>query len=109
MAATLPSATFWRVWAKQLWAPVTTELNRLSHRRVNETTLRHRGQNFLDTKGNVRVGDGNRWPGGSPFPDGGTAQQIVAANTLAWGRHDGVLYPIKKWEVGPKGEEQYHY
>lgn len=66
-------------------APTTTELDRLSPRPSNEATLKYRGQCKLDADGNVRGINGDRWPGGNPFPDGGTAQKIVAANTLSLG------------------------
>ncbi len=90
-------------------APTTTQLDHLNPTSFFEATLRHKGQATLDPKGNVRTLDGKRWIGGNPFPEGGTAQQIVAANTLSWGRHDGALYPVKEWEIGADGVEQYHY
>lgn len=90
-------------------APTTMAIDQLGPQPFNEATLKHRGKAELDSTGNVRTKNGHRWIGGNPFPDGGTAHQIVAANTLSWGRHDGALYPVKEWDMNAQGIEQFHY
>jgi hypothetical protein len=86
-----------------------TDIAQFAPRAYTEATLRNRGRAALDDVGNVRNDDGKRWIGGFPFPDGGSAQEIVAGHSLNWSRHDVAFFPVQELNLGQNDELLYHY
>ena len=87
----------------------TTDMTRLSPPDYIEATLRHEGMAKFDAAGNVVVGDGQPWIGGTPFPEPTSGVEIFAGITLTWGRHDVSFYPIKTYEIDEHGKVAYRY
>ena len=82
---------------------------KLSPVEYTEATLRNKGLAKFDTKGNVVVGDGKPWIGGTPFPEPKSGVELFANITLTWGRHDVSFYPIKSYEQDKNGRIGYKY
>lgn len=74
-----------------------------------EATVRNKGQARFNDKGNVVDAGGNPWIGGNPFPEPKNALEAFAAQTLSWGRHDGVVYAFKADALNTSGEVKYRY
>ena len=74
-----------------------------------EATLRNQGLARFDEVGNVVTVDGMPWVGGNPFPDAKTAEQVFAAATLSWGRHDATFNATKEYDLNPEGKVAYRY
>lgn len=89
--------------------PTTTDLSRLLPPPYVEATLRHRGQARFDAKGNVVTATGAPWIGGNPFPEPQTAQEVFAAHTLSWGRHDASVYVCRETDLDAAGKVLYEY
>ena len=87
--------------------PVTTDIMKLSPVEYTEATLRNKGLAKFDAKGNVVVGDGKPWIGGTPFPEPRSGVELFANITLTWGRHDVSFYPIKSYEQDKNGRIGY--
>ncbi|SEP71437.1 Protein of unknown function [Solimonas aquatica] len=90
-------------------APTTTDIMRLSPWQYVEATLANQGKARFDPRGNVVTADGQPWLGGNPFPDAKSGLELMATQTLSWGRHDASFYAIKTYEVDPAGKVQYQY
>lgn len=83
---------------------------KLSPKAFIEATDRNRGKGALDENGNVVVkGTTDPWIGGVPFPQSTSAQEIVVAHALSWGRHDTLAYAFNEDELNAAGETQYRY
>ena len=89
--------------------PVTTDITKLSPVEYTEATLRNKGLAKFDSKGNVVVGDGQPWIGGTPFPEPTSGVELFANITLTWGRHDVSFYPVKSYEQDKNGRIGYKY
>ena len=89
--------------------PQTTELARLNPIDYIEATLTNQGKARFDGDGNVVTADGKPWIGGNPFPDPSSGLEVFANATLSWGRHDVSLYPVKEWDMDPRGKLAYQY
>ncbi|WP_295680416.1 DUF1329 domain-containing protein [uncultured Nevskia sp.] len=88
----------------------TTDVMRTSPWEYLEATLRNAGKAKFDARGNVvNTADGKPWIGGNPFPDPKTAEELFAAQTLSWGRHDASFYAIKIKNVGSDGRVGFEY
>ncbi len=91
-------------------AKTTTDVMRLSPWEYIEATLKNSGKAKFDANGNVVNGeDGKPWIGGNPFPDAKTGMELMAAQTLSWGRHDASFYAVKVKDVAVDGETRYNY
>ena len=88
----------------------TTDVMRLSPWEYIETTLKNSGKAKFDEKGNVVNGaDGQPWIGGNPFPDPKTGIELVAAQTLSWGRHDASFYALTAYALRADGSPRFRY
>lgn len=90
-------------------ASTTSELNKLCPVAYLEATQKNVGKAIFDSKGNVVTRDGKPWVGGNPFPEPKSPEEVFAAHTLSWGRHDSNLYAIKEYDLDVYGEIQYQY
>lgn len=91
-------------------AKTTTDVMRLSPWEYIEATLKNKGKAKFDATGNVVNGtDGQPWIGGNPFPDPKTGIELLAAQTLSWGRHDASFYAVKIKDVAIDGVTRYNY
>ena len=89
--------------------PTTTDIMRLSPRAYLEATFSNRGRARFDTNGNVVTENGDPWIGGNPFPEPTSGLECFAGQTLSWGRHDAVLYPVKQYNIMSDGRVTYRY
>ncbi len=88
----------------------TTDVMRLSPWEYIEATLKNAGKAKFNEQGNVvNAADGQPWIGGNPFPDPKTGIELLAAQTLSWGRHDASFYAIKINDVAVDGETRFRY
>jgi len=87
----------------------TTDIMQLGPWEYIEATIRNHGRARFAVDGNVVVDNGKPWIGGNPFPNPGTAVEVVAAATLSWGRHDSSLYTVMEEDFDASGERQYNY
>ena len=87
----------------------TTDIMQLGPWEYIEATIRNQGRARFADDGNVVVDDGKPWIGGNPFPDPGSAVEVVAAATLSWGRHDSSLYTVMEEDFDASGKRQYSY
>lgn len=87
----------------------TGELMRLSPWEYVEATLRHAGRARVAADGNVVADDGRPWIGGHPFPGARTGGEIMAGQTLGWGRHDVSVYMGEEFDVEADGSVTYQY
>lgn len=90
-------------------ASTTTDIMRLSPWEYIEATISNKGQARFDARGNIVARDGQPWIGGNPFPDPKSGIELMAAQTLSWGRHDGSFYAIKVSDVDAAGKVRYNY
>lgn len=91
-------------------AKTTTDVMRLSPWEYIEATLKNKGKAKFDATGNVvNSADGRPWIGGNPFPDPKTGVELLAAQTLSWGRHDASFYAVKIKDVAIDGVTRYNY
>lgn len=74
-----------------------------------EATLANAGEGRFDERGNVVDSRGKPWIGGNPFPDPKSAVELMAAQTLNWGRHDACCYATKIEVVSPSGSIKHRY
>lgn len=89
--------------------PTTTDVMRLSPWEYMEATYANKGKASFDARGNVVAPDGKPWIGGNPFPDPKSGVELMAAQTLSWGRHDASFYAVKVNDVDAAGKVQYNY
>ena len=89
--------------------PTTTDIMKTSPWEYVEATLANAGKARFDENGNVVTGEGKPWIGGNPFPDASSAVELMAAQTLNWGRHDACTYATRIEVVTPDGDVKYHY
>lgn len=88
----------------------TTDVMRLSPWEYIEATLKNAGKAKFDANGNVvHAADGQPWIGGNPFPDAKSGVELLAAQTLSWGRHDASFYAVKINDVAVDGETRFRY
>jgi hypothetical protein len=88
----------------------TTDVMRLSPWEYIEATLKNAGKARFDAQGNVvNAADGQPWIGGNPFPDAKSGVELLAAQTLSWGRHDASFYAVKINDVSVDGETRFRY
>ena len=88
----------------------TTDVMKLSPWEYIEATLKNAGKAKFNEQGNVvNAADGQPWIGGNPFPDAKTGVELLAAQTLSWGRHDASFYAIKISDVAVDGETRFRY
>tara|TARA_R110000787_G_scaffold13918_13_gene43254 strand:- start:3533 stop:4909 length:1377 start_codon:yes stop_codon:yes gene_type:complete len=87
----------------------TSDLMKTSPWEYIEATLANAGKAKFDEKGNVVAPDGRPWIGGNPFPDPKSALELMAAQTLNWGRHDAVTYATEIQVIDSKGKKRHHY
>jgi len=87
----------------------TTDVTQMFPRDYLEATLKNQGKAVLDSDGNVRTTDGQRWIGGNPFPEAKTGLEVFSNLSMSWGRYDNDLYAIRDWDIGPDGKQQYQY
>lgn len=88
----------------------TTDVMRLSPWEYIEATLKNAGKAKFDANGNVvHAADGQPWIGGNPFPDAKSGVELLAAQTLSWGRHDASFYAVKISDVAVDGETRFRY
>lgn len=91
-------------------AKTTTDVMRLSPWEYIEATLKNSGKAKFDANGNVvNSADGQPWIGGNPFPDPKSGMELLAAQTLSWGRHDASFYAVKVKDVAVDGITRYNY
>ncbi|WP_029889152.1 DUF1329 domain-containing protein [Polycyclovorans algicola] len=90
-------------------AKTTTDVMKLSPWEYIEATLANAGKAQFDDRGNVVTADGEPWIGGNPFPDAKTGEELFAAQTLSWGRHDASFYAIKISDVAVDGQTRFRY
>lgn len=89
--------------------PTTTDLMRTSPWEYIEATLANAGQARFDARGNVVTDDGKPWIGGNPFPNPKDALELMATQTLNWGRHDASVYATKIEVVDDTGTAGFKY
>src|SRR6267154_1001347 len=53
--------------------------------------------------GNCYTLDGKPWIGGNPFPEPKSAQEVLMANSLSWGKHDTIAHPVIDWDTDADG------
>ncbi|MGQ0698175.1 MAG: DUF1329 domain-containing protein [Panacagrimonas sp.] len=88
----------------------TTDVMRLSPWEYIEATLSNAGKAKFDETGNiVNSADGQPWIGGNPFPNPKSGIELMAAQTLSWGRHDASFYAIKIDDVAVDGVTRFRY
>lgn len=87
----------------------TKDTSRLFPHDYLEATLRNAGKARMGSDGNVYGPNGERWIGGTPFPEAKTAEEFYANLTLSWGRHDNCTYAVRDWDIGPDGKVGYQY
>ncbi len=88
----------------------TTDIMRLSPWEYIEATLKNAGKAKFDDKGNVvNAADGKPWIGGNPFPDPKSGIELVAAQTLSWGRHDASFYAFNAQALRNDGAPRFNY
>ena len=88
----------------------TTDVMRLSPWEYIEATLKNAGKAKFDGQSNVvNAADGQPWIGGNPFPDAKSGIELLAAQTLSWGRHDASFYAVKINDVAVDGETRFRY
>ena len=87
----------------------TTDVMQLGPWEYIEATLRNQGRARFADDGNVVTDEGKPWIGGNPFPNPGSALEVVAAATLSWGRHDSSLYTVMEDDFDASGVRQYNY
>ncbi|TAM12932.1 MAG: DUF1329 domain-containing protein [Nevskiaceae bacterium] len=88
----------------------TTDVMKLSPWEYMEATVRNKGLASWDSTGNVVVqSNGQPWIGGNPFPDFKTGKDLMAAQTLGWGRQDNSLYVARLTALQPDGSIGYVY
>jgi hypothetical protein len=90
-------------------APTVTDMNKLAPIPYNEATERNAGKAQFDAKGNVVVEGGKPWIGGNPFPNADTAQKVIAAHAVSWGRNDQTTAPTRMEIVDADGNMQFTY
>ncbi len=90
--------------------PTITDLYQLMPHEYLEATLSNTGKAAFDANGNVVTkADGSPWIGGNPFPDPQTGDEVMASQTMSWGRHDSSFYAVKEWDYGARGQGEYAY
>ena len=88
----------------------TTDVMRLLPWEYTEATLKNAGRGVFDARGNVvDKTTGEPWIGGNPFPDARDALQLMAAQTLNWGRHDVSFYAMKLYTTDQHGDLRFTY
>ena len=87
----------------------TTDVMRLSPWEYVEATLQNAGKSVMDANGNVVTTDGKPWLGGAPFPNPKNGIELLAGQTLSWGRHDASFYAVKITDVAVDGDPKFHY
>lgn len=88
----------------------TTDIMKMSPWEFIEATQRNAGKAGYDAHGNViNKANGQPWIGGNPFPDPKTATDLMAAQTLNWGRHDASFYAFKEYDVAANGQVEFNY
>lgn len=90
-------------------SPTTDDVMKTSPWEYIEATLRNAGKAKFDARGNVVAPDGRPWIGGNPFPDAKSGLELMAAQTMNWGRHDAVTYAAKIQVVNAEGRKTYDY
>lgn len=94
---------------KMVVRATSTEIMDLCDHRYLEATLSNAGMAIFGADGNVTTRDGKPWIGGNPFPDPKTAEEVFAAVTLSWGRHDVSFNAIKEYDLDEHGAVNYQY
>jgi uncharacterized protein DUF1329 len=57
-----------------------------------QATQRNKGRHKIFLDGNLYTLEGKPWMGGNPFPQPQSAQEVLMANTLSWGKHDTLAH-----------------
>jgi len=90
-------------------APTETNINYMTPPPFLAATLRNKGKHKIFPDGNVYTLDGKPWIGGNPFPEPKTAQEVMMANTLSWGKHDDQQHSCMEFDTDADGNIQYEY
>src|SRR5258708_28327569 len=90
-------------------APTETDVTKLTPTPFLQATLANKGKHKIFPDGNCYTLDGKPWIGGNPFPDPQSAQEVLMANALSWGKHDTIAHPLLDWDTDPDGTVEYQY
>ncbi|MDN5872920.1 MAG: DUF1329 domain-containing protein [Sinobacteraceae bacterium] len=87
-----------------------TDVMKLSPWDYMQASVRNKGKAAWDKTGNVvDKSTGKPWIGGNPFPDFKTGKDLMASQTLSWGKQDASLYAVKLFALQPGGDVGYTY
>tara|TARA_R110000787_G_scaffold6770_3_gene23476 strand:+ start:961 stop:2337 length:1377 start_codon:yes stop_codon:yes gene_type:complete len=90
-------------------SPTTNDVMKTSPWEYIEATLKNAGKAKFDERGNVVAPDGRPWIGGNPFPDAKSGLELMAAQTMNWGRHDSSCYATKIQVINANGRKTHDY
>jgi Protein of unknown function (DUF1329) len=90
-------------------APTETDVTKLTPVPYLQATLSNKGKHKIFPDGNLYTLDGKPWIGGNPFPQPQTAQEVLMANTLSWGKHDTQAHATLDWDTDADGNVEYQY
>ena len=88
-------------------APTETDVTKLTPLPFLQATLANKGKHKIFPDGNCYTLDGKDWIGGNPFPEPQTAQEVLMANALSWGKHDTIAHPVLDWDTDADGNVEY--
>ena len=90
-------------------APTETDVTKLTPTPFLQATLANKGKHKIFPDGNCYTLDGKDWIGGNPFPEPQSAQEVLMANSLSWGKHDTQAHPVLDWDTDADGNVEYQY
>jgi len=90
-------------------APTETDVTKLTPTPFLQATLANKGKHKVFPDGNCYTLDHKPWIGGNPFPEPQSAQEVLMANSLSWGKHDTIAHPVIDWDTDADGNVEYNY